>query len=305
MGQDITIENKANKSDIVSLFLTSDPRHQRSLAYYDYSNVSSFGESTYSIAKNSTGEVVGHYAILPLKFKYLNKEYNVGYAQQAITHKDYRSLDLISKLHNHAINNVKDDLDLIFAFSNDSFAQIKKSLFGWNDLGAFSSSVIDLKLVDFKINHDIEELVRFNHDFSPDENKFSLIKSCDYLNHRFLEHPINFYKTFIVRDFDKIIGYISLKLYQDNGKTIGHFVDFESKDINIMKSLIAKAKEFFLFYGVKKVVFWNMSCYQELFDTLIVGEGFTSNFLVYDLTGNKNILDRKEWSLSLALSDAF
>jgi hypothetical protein len=48
-----------------------------------------------------------------------------------------------------------------------------------------------------------------------------------------------------------------------------------------------------------------MSCYQELFDTLIVGEGFTSNFLVYDLTGNKNILDRKEWSLSLALSDAF
>ena len=97
---------------IVSLFLSSDPRHQRSVSYYNYSNYSGYGDATRIIAKNEKGLIIGHYSILPLDFKYQNKIYKVGYAQQAVIHKSYRNLKLITQLHDYAIRKAKKNLNL-------------------------------------------------------------------------------------------------------------------------------------------------------------------------------------------------
>lgn len=306
MGQSVSRASDNDKSSIVDLFITSDPRHNRSIAYYDSSNKSVYGSSVCVVAKNAADRVIGHYSILPLKFKYLNKIYYAGYAQQAIIHKKYRNLKLISELHEFAIDQVRKNIDFIFAFSNDSFADVKIKLFGWNDLGKFHSDVIDLRKVDFEINHKIESLNFFEHNFESNQNRVSIIKSKEYLNHRLLRHPINHYKTFIIKDVNNsIAGYISLKFYKNNDELIGHFVDFEASSDDVLKSLVSHAKEYFIFYGVYKVVFWNRAEYRKLFTPFIVDKGFVSNFIVKDISNNSEILNKELWNLPMILSDAF
>ena len=134
----------------------------------------------------------------------------------------------------------------------------------------------------------------------------SIIKSSDYLNHRLLKHPINHYKTFIIKDLKSVItGYISLKFYKNNDELVGHFMDFEADNIYILQSLIAQAKEYFVFYGIHKVIFWNKAGYQDLFMPFIVGKGFVSNFIINDISDNKELLNRELWSLPMILSDSF
>ena len=306
MGQNIALASDGDRFDIVSLFLTSDPRHSRSVAYYDYSNNTVYGSSTSVVAKNENDSVIAHYSILPLKFKYHDKVYNVGYAQQAIVHSNYRDLQLISELHEFAINKVNDKLDFVFAFSNDNFFKIKTQLFGWSDLGSFSADEIDLRIINFKINHKVECLNKFDSDFDTDRGKLSLVKSKKYLNQRLLSHPINHYKTFVVRGLNnKVTDYIALKFYKRDDEIIGHFIDYEASSIYVLQSLIAKSREYFAFYGVYKVIFWNRSGYQKLFDSLITGSGFVSNFIIKDFNNNNEILDKDLWDLSMILSDAF
>jgi hypothetical protein len=294
---------------IVSLFLSSDPRHQRSVSYYNYSNYSGYGDATRIIAKNEKGLIIGHYSILPLDFKYQNKIYKVGYAQQAVIHKSYRNLKLITQLHDYAIRKAKKNLnlDIVFAFSNNNFAKIKIGLLGWQDLGKFSASVLDLDLMNFEVKYEVEflGLNAFENDFDHVYDRFSIVKSRQYLNHKLLNHPISHFQTLIVKERGVIVGYISLKMYYDKNELIGHFIDFESKDEHVLKSLLAKSKEYFIFYGVKEVVFWNESNYKEVFNPYLTVEGFETNFLVYDYKNNIEILDKSVWSLSMILSDAF
>jgi hypothetical protein len=305
MEYDISIVSNEDVSDIVSLFLTSDPRHSRSTLYYSYSNNFPHASSLCAVAKNHDGRIVGHYSILLLKFKRLNKIYNVGYAQQAIVHKKYRNLKLISELHNFAIERVKDRLDFVFAFSNDNFLKIKTKIFGWSDLGSFFSDVVDLRMINFEVDHKIESLQKFENGFTPNENKLSIIKTEDYLNHRLLENPVEHYKTFIIKENDITIGYISLKFYKRDDEVVGHFIDFEAKNIEILMSLVAKSKEYFSFYGVHKVIFWNRTEYQQLFNPYIVEKGFSTNLIVKNFSNNKEILNKDLWSLPMILSDAF
>jgi hypothetical protein len=293
--------------DIISLFVSSDPGHNRSKAYYKYTDFSGHDDTIRVIAKNKKGMVVGHYSILLLEFGFKNKLYKVGYAQQAIIHNKYRNLKLISELHEFAIGKASDKkLDFIFAFSNDNFLKIKTNLFGWHDLGSFYSDVIDLHMINFKVNHEIEELKKFEHGFKLNQNKVSIIKSSNYLNHRLLKNPIDHYKTFIIKSSKNIVtGYISLKFYKSNNELVGHFIDFEANSNSMMESLVAKAKEYLIFYGVHKVIFWNRTEYQELFSPYITGKGFSSNFIIKDIVGNREILNKELWSLPMILSDTF
>jgi len=305
MGKNINLVIDSDKSDIVSLFISSNPKHCRSVKYYNYSNKSPYGPSIGAIAKNNSGHIIGHYSVLPLKFKYLGDCYNVGFAQQAVIHSEYRDLKLVSELHNFVIDKVAKKMDFVFAFSNNNFAYIKTKLLGWNDLGSFNSSVIDLKLINFKINHKVSSLKKFTNGFEVNKNKYSLVKTSEYLNYRLLNNPISHYKTFIVKNKCRITGYISLKFYKSNDNFVGHFIDFEAENTDIIKSLISKAKDYFLFYGVQEVVFWNMGEYKELFTPFIISEGFSSNFVVNNLSNDVDFFDKELWNLSMILSDAF
>ena len=86
---------------------------------------------------------------------------------------------------------------------------------------------------------------------------------------------------------------------------VGHFIDFEANSNSMMESLVAKAKEYLIFYGVHKVIFWNRTEYQELFSPYITGKGFSSNFIIKDIVGNREILNKELWSLPMILSDTF
>jgi GNAT superfamily N-acetyltransferase len=305
MGQSLSIVEEFDKSDIVTLFISSDPRHQRSVSYYDYSNTTPFGEGICVVAKDDEDRVLGHYSIIPLEFHFGDEKLKVGYAQQAIVHKEYRNLQLISKLHNFAIEQAKEKFDFLFAFSNDNFMKVKKMLFKWKDLESFNTDVLYLKDLDIKSNNEVVSINCFTNGVQSSDDLFTLNKSKEYLNYRFFQHPINHYKVFGVKEAEDIVGYIALKFYKAEDELIGHFIDFEAKNEKVLESLLSASKEYFSFYGVKKVLFWNRGVYKDTLQKFIKEESFKTNFLLYDFTGKSEFYDKEKWNLSMSLSDAF
>lgn len=301
MGYRIRFATQDDIADITALFYVADGRHQRSLAYYKYSNFSPFGESIRSVAEKE-GRIIGHYAVAPLKMKFLGEITNVGFAQQAVIHPDHRNLRTIKELHDMVIKESSKRFKFVIAFSNDNFAEVKKSLFNWRQLDRFPADVLHLTNLQRAAKYQLREIRRFEEDFV-EEN--SLLRTKQYLNHRFFAHPINFYKCFGAYVKDRCMGYISIKFYMKNGELIGHFIDYVAKDVTALKSLVGAACDYFKFYGVKKIVFWNRDKWQVELAKLVVMQDFYTNFLVYNLCNDGRINNFKNYKLSMMLSDAF
>lgn len=307
MERDIKLVKSDDISDIVSLYVSTDPRHLRSSVYYNYSNNTTFGNGICVLAKNKNKEVIGHYSIIPLEFSFNNKKISVGYAQQAIIHPEYRDLKLICSLHNKAIELVKDRFDFVFAFSNDNFVQVKEKLLSWKNLGTFDSDLINLNEIKDDINHDVVSVNSFKTDFENDKELFSICRTKEYLNYKFFKHPLNHYKVFGIYNKNKLEAYIVLKFYKNENENelIGHFIDFVASSEEMLSSLMAKAKSYFRFYGVNKVIFWNKSKYRKYLKNYIKEKSFKTNFLLYDFNKSNEFIKQDKWDLSMMLSDAF
>lgn len=304
MGQTLSYVQESDIADITTLFLTADPRHQRSSVYYKHSNSTPFGEGVQIVAKDGDN-IIGHYAIAHLQFSYQGKIYNIGYAQQAIIHPKYRNLKLITQLHNKAMQKADEHFDAVYAFSNDEFIQVKKQLFGWEDMGSFHADVLKLDSLSFTSHYQVKALTSWRKSITIDTNYFTLLKSTKYLNHRLAQHPISHYKNFEV-DEKEATGYITLKFYlNENRKLIGHFIDYEASSEKVLSSLLHKAKEYFSFYGVEEVHFWNYGKFQYFFEPYIQSKSFKTNFLVYHFNKENVLPSPQVWSRSMILSDAF
>ena len=93
---------------------------------------------------------------------------------------------------------------------------------------------------------------------------------------------------------------------------IGHYVDFNvaNNDIDILETLLAFTKNFFLFHHVNKIIFWNrVTPYIDFMSHFLNEneEAFETNFHLfsYDHDLLSSINSFSQWSLSLINSDAF
>lgn len=320
---DIIIREYQDRDEqgITLLFNTSDPRHQRNIGYWKWSNPNSVNHDFLSAVAEYKGEIVAHYSLLGVDASYKQRILRVGFGQQAVAHKKFRNLNIIVNLASYIFRMAEGKYAFLYAFPNDTFFPVKTSLLGWHKAGIFNADVIDLKSLNIKNsgNITVRQINRFEHALDNlfdqnDEDRLYFKKSARFLNWRFFAHPINYYVVYAAYLKNEIVGYIVLKIYYQEGlaRSIGHFVDYEVKDADtdILDSLLKRSKEFFLFHGVNEIVFWNRSLrHKAFFERFITKQnsGFKTNcgILLFDTANCGALLNIDNWSFSMANSDAF
>ncbi|MBF0558387.1 MAG: GNAT family N-acetyltransferase [Nitrospirae bacterium] len=301
---------------ITTLFNVADPRHCRVVNYWLWSNkVAPFGGSLSLVAKIEN-KVIAHYSIMPLEMLMGGKTVRAGFGQQAVVHPAYRNLEIIKSLMDLAYAKAKAELSFLFAFPNDNFFLVKKQLLGWQEIDIFKAAVIDAAGLKVKRDEgtEVAELSSFPKADWLDrtEERISLNKTSEYLNWRFIGHPVNHYVNLGAFKGGEFVGYIVLKTFlrREDNKMVGHFIDFSSKgnDIDILCSLVHEAVNIFEFYKIREIVFWNReNNYKDFFQRFITGESFKTNMCCYlfDAKNEGTILDKRNWSFTMAVSDAF
>jgi hypothetical protein len=301
--------------EIATLFNVADPSHSRNAKYWQWSNVNTpFGKSISSIAKTEN-QTIAHYSLMPMKFFVQGDIFLAGFGQQAIVHKKFRNLKIITTLTNKVFEKAKGEFFFLFAFPNDNFFPIYTQLLGWKEIDVFCADVIDIRSFDISIDSDIEirkiEVFPKIDWFENDKLSIGLQKDSDYLNWRFTGHPTNHYIVFGAFNKDECIGYLVVKVYAKNEDILlGHLIDFDTKgkDEHILSSLLHEGRDFFNLHNIKEIVFWNRDiAFKKFFRKFITGEGFKTNMVILSNQEglSKILLDKNNWSFTMAISDAF
>ncbi len=300
--------------EITSLFNAVVPELARSVAYWQWSNQTSPCGRSLSAVTKCNGKIVAHYSVMPVDFYIDGKPVVLGFGQQAVVHKDFRNLKIITDLMGFIFGDIHKKFPYVYAFPNDNFFCVKKRLLGWRETEVFLADVMRVKdihvtgtAIEVKPMDSFPGLDWLNKNIKGN----GLRRSAAFLNWRFFQHPINHYTVLGAYDSGACVGYLVLKLYgrQEDNALIGHLVDFDAtnKDIAILKSLLTEAKNFFEFYGVEEIVFWNKDLgFKEFFHGLISGQGFKTNMCVFaGKNGPGSAITKESWSLTMAASDAF
>lgn len=318
VGHDIVYRwtEESDVRGVVTLFNLVTPVYARSVRYWRWSNTDGpFGKSLSVVAKSGE-RVVAHYSILPLNFFVNGRSVVMGFGLQAVVQKEFRNLKIMKTLTDLIFDRARKEFVCTYAFPSEHFFLVKKQLLGWKDVDVFMADVIAVKDLD-DLPHTTMEVKEIQV-FPPMDwfknNGVGIFpwKTSDYLNWRFIQHPINHYVVLGTFHHGECVGYLVLKVYfrKEDTSMIGHFVDYDTKgkDESILLSLIVTARELFKFYGVEEIVFWNKEvAFKGFFQRFITGQGFKTNMGI--LIGDKNledvILKKENWSFTMAVSDAF
>ncbi len=301
---------------ITTLFNAASPAHCRNVSYWKWSNLATpFGKSLAAIARID-GRVIAHYSIVPTEFLMEDRPITVGFCQQAVVQKEYRSLEVIMNLMGFVVQEGRKQFPFMYAFPNDNFFPVKKKFFHWDEVDVFPADAVKVEDLLFlkPASVAINELNIFPEIgwFSQNISGLSIRKTTEYLNWRFFRHPINHYIVWGAFDQGRLVGYLVLKMYlrTEDNDLIGHFVDFDSKDADpsILRSMISAAGAFFKSYGITEVVFWNRDQrFKDLFRSFVTGQRFKTNLGI--LINDKNLgtiaKDKERWSFTMSASDSF
>lgn len=302
---------------ITTLFLSSDPRHTRSVHYWKWANSGRFNSDFISSVARFKNQIIGHYSLAGTPVKFGNQAFTAGFGQQAVTHKRFRSLSLLNDIYSKAYIKSKVCYDFLFAFPNDQFFPIKTQVFNWQAVSQFEAKVIQTQSIrkPTRSNYHIRQILKFQPETCVQNknlsNLFFIPKSSELLNWRIFDHPINHYTVLGAYDNNVVLGYIILKLYESGDGTVGHFIDYETRnhDPDILAGLVSEAKSFFEFHNISKIIFWNTKKpYDTFFQPLLEKEGaFTTNFGIHLNNPDvpTDILNMENWSISMIDSDAF
>ncbi|MCG8565874.1 MAG: hypothetical protein MI747_12410 [Desulfobacterales bacterium] len=302
---------------ITTLFLSSDPRHSRSVQYWNWSNSQRWNQDYLSQVSESQNRIIGHYAFAGVPVYYKNRRLRVASSQQAVIHKNHRDLSTLVTLYQEIEKRAAQRYDFVFGFPNDHIFPIKTTLFQWVEIAEFQAHEIPVTALPKtgKAPLKIREIHSFPVDFTAPgpEDKFHVLRSADFLNWRFFNHPINHYTLLGAYHGETLVGYLVLKLYmpRDGSGPVGHFIDYAARrgDTSILSPLLAEARRFFQFNGIQTILFWNrLHPYVEFMGALCNGNrGFSTHLGIRNF--NPELAPAAtalgNWSFSMADSDAF
>lgn len=303
---------------LLDLFIRSDKRHMIPLSYYEWRN-NNFNTKNY-VMKNKSNRIIGHYSIQINKFIYKGNVINIGLGQQAVIDPAYRNLENILELVNYAIQNTKNDLDLIIGFPNNNFYLVQERFMKWDRVDIFNSLEIKLKDVNnFKIeaNNEIKRLSKDEsqklkkYNFKVNNQKINISVNYNYINWRFLEKPTDYYPIFYFEKNDRIEGYIVLKVFNTGEDSKGHIVNLNTYDDEIKDILISNAINYFKFLDLDYISIWPTTNYYDFFNkyNFCKEKSFNTNFYMKNIKLNNVEYEEfkyiKNWNLEMHLSDAF
>lgn len=223
-----------NETEILSLF--QDVFHiNRPLQEWNWIYQQNPIGKSILMVRNSNQELIAHYAGIPVKVKYFNRQYTFGQVVDTMIRKDYRSTigdsdlmkDMVFKFYDEFTGEKQQQNAFLYGLPNElawqAARRIGTSKLGYNRANKIiyltKSIVNDQKLTSLKSELNLQAISVFDSTadeiwkLSQDNYPVSLIKNSTYLNWRYVECPYQNYFKFYVKNKEEIIGIV---IFKDN-----------------------------------------------------------------------------------------
>jgi predicted acetyltransferase len=268
--------------------------------------------------------LIGHYAVIPMGVQVKNNLIQAVFAMTTMTHPDYQRQGIFSYLAGETYREAaKRGFKFVYGFPNKNahYGLVKK--LDWKDLGRITFFYKELRkdlLTSISQNGNVYEIKNFDNTVDLLWNKIKknycviVPRTKDFLNWRFIKNPDTNYKIYSIKDKEKMLGYVVLKLYKRENEEIGHIVDILGGNDSIIEKLLQVSYNYFFGNNIKKILCWIQDSYSP--SALMKKEGFIRKdfdaetyFGVKILSEKDNSLKEVEcfnnWYLTMGDSDVF
>jgi len=135
------------------------------------------GEGDIWIAENTSGEIIGHWAVLPEKIKFGSKTITVAQAVDAATHPDYRGCGIFRTLVRNVCLDAKNRYVFVLGFPNELYR-------GYEKLGWKSFRTIEfLNFIDY--DRPLKSYFRRNITFTLAKTALKILRTTTYISTSF------------------------------------------------------------------------------------------------------------------------
>ncbi|MDR7857538.1 GNAT family N-acetyltransferase [Tissierella sp.] len=205
--------------------------------------------------------IVGHYAVSPVPLFINAIKYNSALSMTTMIDPEYRGRGLFTNLAKDLINCTQ-ELDLIFGVPNENSVKgfVEKLDFKLiKEIPMLESKSLSREYYFNSCCVYIEKFdERFNDLFTRCIDKYKIIttRKSEHLNWRFIDNPVNEYKTLAYIDDNKVLGYVVIKNYISNAITNGDIVDILAINDMVMRELLNASFYLFKDEGVSSINTW-------------------------------------------------
>ena len=110
-----------------------------------------FGFSYFALLFDNDS-IVGSYAVIPLKFKYFDKDLLFGQAVNTMIKEEYRGNPfMLKKMANAVYSKMKEDgISFVYGFPNDNIYLVRKKILKWCDIDNLDIYVLPIRIGNIK-----------------------------------------------------------------------------------------------------------------------------------------------------------
>lgn len=216
-------------------------RHIDKSVFQWYFNLTNY----FTILSTKSNEQIGIYGLLGIHTNLNGKSVNTYLCHNVGIKKEYAGKGFFQFVGEKALDNVLNTHDLALGFPNQAS---KKGHFrlGWKEIGSMQFiSYTSIKKINssFHSKYLYEKVTALpdsiNQLVDTTSNMFSfrVQKYSDFLNWR-IEKPLSEYKIYLIRESQKIVGYLILKEYCEDDQKRLHLVDCLFINTEVLDDLI-------------------------------------------------------------------
>ena len=236
----------SDRDAIINFFNEFDTPYLRDRAYWVWLNRIVTTDYSIVVIAEYEGNVIAHYAIVPLDMNVFGNKYRGGQGLNAVVSFKHRDKIQIYKVTKYAYDLARErGVDFMYAFPNKGYFQIQVRIEGCKLLTRLPSYKLNSRTCDeldlpFHVHYFggsfedffvLDALVEYFNDV----NSVSVHKNLTYYINRYIIHPQDLYKCFTIRKDDIVLGFVVFKFYDNpyTSEKSGHLVDFVlSKEIS-------------------------------------------------------------------------
>jgi hypothetical protein len=274
-------------------------------------------------------QLVGHYAVSPVKISSNDKFVLTALSNNAMTHPDYWRKGIFTtlarSLHQRIAN---EDLDFVWSFpvNQASYNGFVHKL-NWHEIRNIPTLIMrpeNLKHPDLShTKYKVEAINYFDASFDDlwerlrnefaNHFRYFVVRDSKYLNWRYVDNPKYQYKIFIIRESDSCLGYAITKFYSGEEQLIGDIVDiFCVFDKEVFLSLVEGSISY-LSQNASQICCWmNETCqfYKYLKEVGFTEGSFLTHFGVIPLKALEveaqgHLFDYSNWYITMGDSDVY
>ena len=239
--------------------LFPDPWNKRNLDnwFWKYMGNNPAGKAIVYVMEHE-GKIIVHFAVVPYRVRVLGQDVLGSHSIGSMVDPKYQGKGLIKfvadKLFEEAVGR---GIAFSYGFPNDLAYELHKKLMGYGDIAQIytmekptepkaeqkqPAESFKFKPI-IKFDGSVDQL----WDQAKDSYKIAVIRDAVFLNWRYLARPDQKYYAFGAYEGQQLVGYVILKLYQDDKVLKGHIIDIFSlpERREIAEFLVSKSEEYF------------------------------------------------------------